>query len=304
MKLLDPLRAAAFGAFRSVASRLGGRGYGLARIPGVMRLFDLLYSRLRPSGTVLARVRGQRMYVRPESSHLAASLITTGDWEKRETEVFMAAIEPGMTVLDLGANIGYYTLIAAQLVGPSGRVIAFEPDPANYDLLVKNVAVNGHTNVTAIRAAVADEAKRAPLYLDHGHWGESLAEQNISGSVGWVEVDVVTLDGVVRDKRWTTPVGLMKIDVQGAEGLVLRGGRGLFERDLPRILMELEPDRLRTMATEPLDLLRDFEALGYRIQPIDERAAFDAPISLDRLVSLAEETGIINVFLTPGPRAG
>lgn len=199
-----------------------------------------------------------------------------------------------MTVLDLGANVGYYTLIAAHLVGPRGRVHAFEPDPESYDLLVKSVRLNGHTNVTTVCAAVADRAERGRLYLDSGRWGQSLSERNIAAPVGSVEVETVTLDGLLESGALGPRVDVIKIDVQGAEGLVRKGAGRLLQRDRPKILMELEPDRLRNLGTDPLELLRAFVADGYAIHPIDPRAEFDAPITLERIVALAEAAGVIN----------
>ena len=94
---------------------------------------------------------------------------------RAEVTTFLKAhVGPGQTAIDLGANIGYFTLLLAQLVGQDGQVVAFEPDPENFQLLERNVRANGYTNVAVRREAVADYSGRAPLFLsdvnpgDHG----------------------------------------------------------------------------------------------------------------------------------------
>ena len=86
--------------------------------------------------------------------------------EKYETELFKKMVQDGMVVVDIGANIGYYTLIAAKLVGNKGIVYAFEPEPSNYELLCQNIAINGYTNVVPIEKAVSKTSGKTKLYVN------------------------------------------------------------------------------------------------------------------------------------------
>src|SRR5512138_2867115 len=110
--------------------------------------FPLLNAAYRAIGRTLspptAQVHGQTMYLDPGDS---MGLAIQGTYEPEETEAVLRSVKSGMVVVDIGANIGYYTLLFARLVGPQGRVIAFEPDPATFALLKKNVDSNQHRNV-------------------------------------------------------------------------------------------------------------------------------------------------------------
>lgn len=104
------------------------------------------------------------MYIPPDGMFV----YWLNDFEPEVTEVFLSHVMPGDVVLDIGAHIGYYTVLAARSVGNEGRVIAFEPDPQNYSLLVKNVAKNGYRNVTAVQKAVSWNSGYAQLYQTAG----------------------------------------------------------------------------------------------------------------------------------------
>src|ERR1700687_1227511 len=121
-------RSPLFKLFQLLVRGVAGRGLGLHRIPLVSRAYEALSSKLI-QGVALADVDGQKMYVKADASHIANSLITMGGWEKRETEVFLSLIKPHMTMLDVGAHVGYYTLLAAKRVA---QVYAFEPDPESF----------------------------------------------------------------------------------------------------------------------------------------------------------------------------
>src|SRR5258708_4586206 len=141
-------------------------GHGLGRIKPIRAGYDFFYRLLRPSSVV---VQGQRMWLDDKDS---LELATREIYEPMETRLFKKEIKPGQTVLDIGANIGYYTLIAAKLVGPSGKVYAFEPDPTNFKILKKNVERNGHSNVVLVNQAVADKNKKVRLYLNPANKGD------------------------------------------------------------------------------------------------------------------------------------
>ncbi|MEM6996443.1 MAG: FkbM family methyltransferase, partial [Myxococcota bacterium] len=92
---------------------------------------------------------GLTLELNPEDRTLSETLWRTGTWEALQTKALLERLEPGDTFVDVGANLGYYTVLAAKKVGPSGRVFAFEPDPESFALLKRNVDRNGLTNITA-----------------------------------------------------------------------------------------------------------------------------------------------------------
>ena len=290
-----------FLVFRKAVRILGGRGLGLARIPGVNAVYRKVYAQLRSSNLVLVEVQGSKMYVKPDDSMVSASLITLGIWEAQETTLFMSLIKPGMTVLDIGANIGYYSMIAAKLVGAQGHVYAFEPDPENYQLIVKSAQVNGYRQVTAFNNAVADDTRQVELFLDSNNSGHSLSAVNVIKAAGSVTVEQVSLDDFYRQGKLGTKIDFIKIDVQGAEQLAMKGARRVIQECKPIIAMELEPVRLRNMGADPLELLRSLERCGYAFRTIESEVELPPNATLEDIVSAAEKyekDGVLNLLLT------
>lgn len=224
-------------------------------VPGAHRLHRQLYQRVRPVEIVVS-VNGFSMVVDPRDEVLGAHLIHGKAWEPYETELFTESITPGMVVVDVGANIGYYTLLAARAVGPEGRIVAFEPDPLNFELLSRNVASNGFADrVILMQCAITDHNGSVTLFHDRDNFGaHSFAEENLASS-GSVEVSCSTLAQVL-DAHGIDCVDLLKMDVQGAEGLVFDGARGVLTRNSVRVFMEYWPTGLRHVGTDPVQLLR------------------------------------------------
>lgn len=188
--------------------------------------------------------------------------------EGRTAEVFDRLLAPGRVVLDVGANVGYYSLTAAARVGASGRVIAFEPGPTVARRLRENAELNGLANLTVVQAAVADAPGTHRFQLAEDSEGSSLYE-GAADAVGTVEVAVTTLDREVSE-RGLTRVDLVKIDAEGAEVGVLRGARRLLSgADAPALVVEANPVTLKAAGESMESLRAELEDLGYRIEVIE-----------------------------------
>ena len=122
-------------------------GKGLGKIPGIVPFYKLICKTLKPKRIISITCQGNKMYVDGRDKNIVPDLLSKGAYEPFETELFKKNLEKGEVVLDIGAHIGYYTLIAAKIVGNEGKVFAFEPAPDNYALLEKNVNANGYKNV-------------------------------------------------------------------------------------------------------------------------------------------------------------
>ena len=157
------VRRSLFSLFRHLMRSLGG--YGLGRKWPFRPLLPRLVTALNPGA---ATVRGHTLKLDP---HDSLRLSIDPDYEPSSSRLFEQTIKTGDTVLDLGANIGYYTLIAAHKVGDRGRVIAFEPDPDNIALLRHNVLLNGFENVDVECAAATDRCGQAYLWKNRSNWG-------------------------------------------------------------------------------------------------------------------------------------
>jgi FkbM family methyltransferase len=196
-------------------------------------------------------------------------LLEDGRWEPLETGIVESELKEGDVVLDIGANIGYYTLLASRRVGPSGRVFAFEPDPRNFALLRKNLRANGCTNVHVERKAVSDCSGTIRLYLDKLNKGDHTI-YDVGGRHA-IEVGAVRLDDYFSGSAGK--IDLIKIDVQGAEGKVLRGMRGLLERNKQvRIITEFWPHRLAECGTPSEEFVGALTAHGFTLYNINEES--------------------------------
>jgi FkbM family methyltransferase len=287
-----------FQLLRRVGKWLGGKGLGLAKLPLAMSAYEYFYSKLAPEGAVLVEVHGQKMYVNAADKPLGRSLITTGAYEKTETEIFRSVLKPGMTVVDIGANVGYYTLIAASMVEPSGRVYAFEPEPANYELLTRNIAANGHQNVLASPEAVSNTSGSIKLYIDSQNFGNrSFSQANIVHNGGAVDVNTTSLDILWSSGKIANEIDVMKIDAQGAEGFIVEGAQKILREQRPKILMEFEPGMLQNNGTDPLGLIEELKSYGYGVKLIDIELNGLRPVETRDLLAECEKNGYIDLFL-------
>jgi FkbM family methyltransferase len=188
--------------------------------------------------------------------------------EDRTAALFGRLLRPGQLVLDVGANVGYYALSAAMRVGPGGRVVAFEPGPAAAARLRENAALNGLANLQVIEAAVAERPGTLRFHLSDDSEGASLFDPGVE-AVGSVEVPVTTLDDFV--KQASLPrVDLLKIDAEGAEVGILRGGRRLLAGpEAPVVIIEANPVTLAAAGQSVAVLRAELEGYGYAITVIE-----------------------------------
>ena len=188
-------------------------------------------------------------------------------FEAESTRVFRDVVQPGMVVLDLGAHVGFYTLLASELVGPRGLVLAFEPEPRNYSMLLENVRSAGATNVRAFACAVSDVDGTAPFNVGPTLGEHSLyvaASQNIR-----IEVPVVRLDAFLQSQADIPHVDVVKSDIQGAELDALRGmEHTVRENQNIRLLVEWWPIGLRAAGHEPSELLHYLIGLGFAVSEV------------------------------------
>src|SRR5579883_1711683 len=203
--------------------------------------------------------------------------------ELRYLERFLS---PGDTFIDVGASVGLYTVVASTLVGARGRVLAFEPASEIYPVLRRNAAINGTSNVTTFNAAVSDQPGTARLFHITGASLYSLGER-AGHDDSFEEVRVTTLDEVV-DRMGLDSVACIKIDVEGAEALVLRGASRTLARFRPTVLFEANSyaaSRFDGGGPGPVELL---SRLGYRF----EVAGPDGPVPMTSLPDAANVVAV------------
>ncbi len=177
-----------------------------------------------------------------------------GTYEREQTALFERWLAPGDTLLDVGAHVGYYTLLAAELVGPSGAVYAFEPDPRNVLFLRRHVRINRAGAVQVLERAVSDRVGTVRFQSGAGSGTGRI------GNTGALEVRTTTVDAFVAE-RGIRPSAL-KIEGEGAEARVLHGAAETLRLCRPVVFLSTHGPEVHR---ESLGLLR---AAGYRFEPI------------------------------------
>ncbi len=182
-------------------------------------------------------------------------LIEQEDWFEKETALLRRLLQPGMTVVDIGANIGVYTLVMARVVGPAGQVLAIEPLGGPRAHIERGIGLNGLSNVRILPVAVADQAGSGRMRLGAG---AEVASLQAGGGTGGEEVEVTTLDHLAHSLA--APPDFIKIDAEGAEQRILAGGRQVLTRHSPLLMVEIRSELDVNEA-----LLKALQALGYAL---------------------------------------
>lgn len=194
-------------------------------------------------------------------------ILTQGDIEVAERAFVREQLQPGDVFFDVGANLGLFTLTAAQRVGTAGHVFAFEPSSREAALLEQNIRLNGFDNVTIVREALSDRMGEARFAVATDGGTNSLAanthpEQKV---VRWETVRLNTLDSFIAQHS-ITRIAMMKIDVEGGECAVLRGGANLFRRaDAPLALSEFCDLTAQGFGSSGRDLYDLWVSYGYTL---------------------------------------
>lgn len=196
---------------------------------------------------------------------LGTHVYLEGEYEPETTSVVRQLLRPGDTVLDVGANVGYYTLLAASLVGPAGKVYAFEPAPCTRQRLIDNIVLNRLTNVHVKAEAITDQQQTLTLFQGpEDHLGLS-SLRPLDATSATFEVRADTLDALLPADE---TVDFVKIDVEGAEGKVLAGMEPILDRCRPDLVIEIVDRYLRAMSSSAESLCSRLCGLGYRMYMI------------------------------------
>jgi len=213
-------------------------------------------------------IDGLMFYLNPGDNYLTELVLYSGTYESEQTRLFRSECRPGDTVIDVGANIGWYTVIASKLVGNAGRVIAFEPDPENFAILERNVLANGCGNVSIEQKALSNVAGTLTLYLDQENKGTHSTVFRRKGGRS-VQVEALRLDDYLKNR--CKKVDLVKVDVEGAEPMVLEGMTRTIESSPGiRLVVEFAPERVIAVGRQPEQYLKGFADHGFLIYVIDE----------------------------------
>lgn len=303
-------------------------GTGIGKIPGMLRVYDRLFPLFWTEETILD-VQGSKMYLNvrdkdPSMRKTFRAYALNRIHEESTTELFKKVVKDGDVVVDLGANIGYFTLLAAKLVGRNGKVYSFEPEPINFSFLKKNIELNDYKQVVANQKAIAEGSGTVKLYICHYDTGHHTINQYggikayrpdfTEDKKEFVEIEKVALDDFLKDKK--QPVDVIKMDVEGAEMLALSGmDRILRESKNLKMFIEFFPLLIKEMGGSPEDFARKLlEDHHFSMFVIGEDYSMHDYVtdkgylridSVDELMNLCKgEADHVNLFLKKGEDNG
>ena len=235
------------------------------------------------------------MFLNPRDEIITQCLFRNRIWEPLETDLAKSEIKKGNTVLDIGANIGYYTLIFAKLVGDEGRVFAFEPDPKNFALLKKNVEINGYKNVILLQRGVSNRTGKTKLYLCEDNSGDHRIYDTKDGR-RLIEIETVRLDDYFKD--YGTEIDFIKMDIQGAEPLAIEGMAGLLNRNqIFKIASEYYPAGIKRCGKDHEEYLRSLISYGFKLHFINTSKNKIEPLDISAVLgSLTPEKDYVDLF--------
>jgi FkbM family methyltransferase len=189
-----------------------------------------------------------------------------GCWEPTESDWLRARLREGMVALDVGANVGYHAITMARAVGPSGRVVAFEPEPFNHELLECNLKINDIRNVLVIRSAAGDHNGVTEFTLDDFNAGDHRSYRRANAPDSKViRVPIVKVDDVLAGQS----VDLVLTDTQSFDHLVIKGMGDLVERCHPTMLVEFWTEGLVELGADPCAVIEFYRGFGYEVSVLD-----------------------------------
>jgi FkbM family methyltransferase len=252
----------------------------------------------RAATEVIGAEAGFRIHVDPSDYAVGHTLARTGRYEPEVTATLRKVLAPGATFIDIGANVGWFSLLGASIVGPSGHVIAVEPNPRNVALLRESVKDNGFENIDVLPVALAERPGVAALETD-GSNGRVIPIDGPPPETMEASFVVATypLDELLEDLG-TGRVDVIKIDVEGAEPLVLLGATKTISQRRPLLISEFYPMALDCSPWgNAADYLAMLRAFGYRLSVIGH----DMTLDDDGIISLANrpEKGHVDLLARP-----
>jgi FkbM family methyltransferase len=222
---------------------------------------------VRPTAPAWVEVEPHVTMLLDPEDYVSAEILRTGAWESASWDAIRQHLSPGAVFVDVGAHIGYYSLKAAPVVGPEGRVIAVEPNPPTVKELRDNIAASGATAIHVQPVACADVEGTLDLFAaPRANTGQSSLSRANAAQDGAVaaayHVRARPLDAIVADEK-VSRVDVIKVDVEGAEMLVLKGAGGTLDRFHPVVIVEIIDRQLRELGASAADVRAFPAAHGY-----------------------------------------
>lgn len=279
---------------RSEKDRLAQAYRCFSQIVGLEGISEV---RFEKSGCIFTMGDGCQFRLDPsKAAGWLYSVPSIGSFEKKETDYVRKIIKPGWVCVDVGGCFGWYSILLSRAVGPAGYVHVFEPVRSNFECLADNVALNGVTNIVLNNVALGDQPGRLRLFLPAEGVSASFQPHASTSKCTVLEADVMTLDSYTQ-QAGLARLDFLKADIEGAELLLLKGGRQTLQRFKPTLLLEIQAHSTRLFGHEPAVVFTFLKELGYSANYLAENGTL-VSVEMDRLDSLPDYNF---VFVHSGP---
>lgn len=275
------------------------RYVGITRLPKIKGLFVYLYNKLPNKWGVMKIVTTghDTLYIDLADQVISSKLVQYGHWEEGLTSFVSKTIRPGMTVVDIGAHAGYYSVMFSRLVGFGGRVFSFEPESYNFSLLKKNIEANNISHCVIENLAVSNISGILKLYLDADNLGgHSAIDLGISSNS--VNVRCVSLDDYFQNISGS--IDFIKMDIEGSEGVALQGAEHILKKN-PRmfIIVEFNPMCIYMSKKDPMSFLGKIRSYGFNIGIIDHKSGDVRSYKNNLDIMRVCGKGLVNLLCSP-----
>ncbi len=267
------------------------RGYGSSsRFSPISSVMNSVESRLKSD---YSEILGHKMYLDPTDS---LNLSIDGIFGEFDTSLVQSKINENDIVVDLGANIGYYTLLSARKIGENGKVFSFEPEPTNFELLKKNIQINNYKNVILEQKAVSDKPSKEQLFLSDKMEEHSFNKIQSKGTS--ITVDCIALDDYFGSRNLIDKINFIKIDVEGAEPRALSGMKKILKESKNlKIFTEFMRNFIENSGHDPKKMLDILLDNAFTIYYVDAKNKQIIPADVDKLLtSNTCYTTAVNLF--------
>jgi len=270
-----------------------GKGYGKKN-----KMINLTVRGIESSlKTDYAEVWAGKMFLHPND---AFRLSIHGIHGAHDFKIFKDNVKVGDNVVDLGANVGYFTLILAKLVGPTGKVFAFEPDPRNLTLLKKNIEYNNYKNVIIVPKAVSNVNDKCTLYVGQKTFGQNKIykpEKTRTQKFIPTDSETIRLDDFFKANNLLNKISFIKMDIEGAEVLALSGMKKILKLNKNiKIFTEVEISYLEDAGSsydQFIDLLTEN---NFALSLADNRSETLIKVNRAQLEKILNDESSVNIF--------
>jgi len=246
------------------------------------------------SDTISVNLDGNILFLNSNDKVAVETYLKT-EYEPGTTNFLKTILKKGMNVINIGANVGYFALLAAREVGPQGKVFAFEPFPQTVEILKKNVLVNKFDNIEIESKAVSNKTDFATL-LTGGSSLHNFISKKKFPQLTEIKVPTITVDEFLEHRNIC--IDLILIDAEGQEPLIFEGMKNTLQNKNLKIIFEFNPFTLEFSDTKPDIFLNEIQKMGFLLYLIDENSSSLNLTSTSELIKQITPPQVANIYLT------